>query len=557
MQRSRLLPLAAAVLLAAATDAADETVDLGVVTSIRDEGFHHSRVMETVEHLSDVIGPRLTGSAPLREANEWTRRQLADWGLTNAHLEPWGPFGRSWSLGRIAVTLVRPQQRVPLYALPKAWSPPTAGVVRGAVLRVDIKSEKDFDQYRGKLAGKVLLLDKPRDLGEPAEPTAPAAAKERRLSAEKLAEVAEFKAGRERTPEQVKERIARTKLRKALAKFLAEQKALATVEESRLDWLGIGVSGTYAYKKADDPGVPALVMAAESYNRLARLLDKGQDVELEIDLAVSFSADDEMAYNTVAEIQGGDKRREVVMAGAHLDSWHAGTGATDNAAGCAVVMEAVRILAALHLQPRRTVRVALWSGEEEGLLGSSAYVAQHFGSRAEPADPEQRELPSYLRTDSAPLTIKPEHARLAAYFNVDNGSGKIRGIYAQENAAARPIFAAWLAPFHDLGADTVSLRAVGSTDHVAFDRVGLPAFQFIQDPLDYESHTHHTDADVFDHLQRDDLMQAAVVVASLLYDAAMRPEILPRKPLPQTAKASPPAAARPSGGRARGKAPAG
>jgi carboxypeptidase Q len=553
MQRPRLLPLAAMVLLAAA-GAAEETVDLGVVTRIRDEGFHHSRVMETVEYLSDVIGPRLTGSAPLREANEWTRRQLADWGLADAHLESWGPFGRSWSLNRIAVTLVRPQQRVPLYALPKAWSPPTAGVVRGAALRVDIKSEKDFDQYRGKLAGRVLLLDKPRDLTGPAEP---AAAKERRLSAEKLAEVAEFKPGRERTPEQLKERIARTRLRKALAKFLAEQKALATIEESRLDWLGIGVSGTNAYKKADDPGVPALVMAAESYNRLARLLDRGQDVELEIDLAATLSADDEMAYNTVAEIPGGDKRQEVVMAGAHLDSWHAGTGATDNAAGCAVVMEAVRILAALHLQPRRTVRVALWSGEEEGLLGSSAYVAQHFGSRAEPADPEQRELPSYLRTDSAPLIVKPEHARLAAYFNVDNGSGKIRGIYAQENAAAGPIFAAWLAPFHDLGADTVSLRAVGSTDHVVFDRIGLPAFQFIQDPLDYESHTHHTDADVFDHVQRDDLMQASVILASLLYDAAMRPALLPRKPLPQTVKASPPAAARPSGARAGSKPPAG
>jgi carboxypeptidase Q len=293
----------------------------------------------------------------------------------------------------------------------------------------------------------------------------------------------------------------------------------------------VGVSGGGSWEPGKEGAVPALVMTAEHYNELVRLLDHDQSVELEINVAARFHDEDPKAYNTVAEIPGTDKRDEVVIAGAHLDSWHAGTGATDNAAGSAVVMEAARILKALGVKPRRTIRFALWSGEEQGYFGSNAYVRQHFATR--PENPADKDVPQGFREDTWPLQLKPEHAKVSAYFNLDNGSGKIRGVYTQENSAVQPIFAAWLAPFADLGADTVSLRNTGSTDHVQFDGVGIPGFEFIQDPLDYFSHTHHTDLDTYDHVQAQDLMQASVIMAAFLYDAAMRPEMLPRKPLPQ------------------------
>jgi carboxypeptidase Q len=278
------------------------------------------------------------------------------------------------------------------------------------------------------------------------------------------------------------------------------------------------------------------VMAAEHYNQILRLLDDGEGgkpIELEIDVAARFHEGDMKAYNTVAEIPGTDKKDELVIAGAHLDPWHTGTGATDNAAGSAVVMEAARILKALGIKPRRTLRFILWTGEEQGYLGSLAYIKQHFATRPENKDPEQKDLPERYRTDTWPLTLKPEHAKVAAYFNLDNGTGKIRGIYTEENAAVRPIFEAWIAPFADLGAGTVTLNGTGGTDHVPFDRVGLPGFQFIQDQMDYETRTHHTNLDTYDHLKREDMMQASVIMAAFLYDAAMRPEPLPRKPLPQ------------------------
>jgi Zn-dependent M28 family amino/carboxypeptidase len=275
-----------------------------------------------------------------------------------------------------------------------------------------------------------------------------------------------------------------------------------------------------------------VVLIPEDYNRILRLLERGPEVELEVDVDAAFLDGDPTANNTVAEIPGTGAAGEVVMVGAHLDSWHGGTGATDNAAGCAVAMEAVRILRALAVAPRRTIRIALWSGEEQGLLGSAAYVAEHFASRPEPEDPAERELPPGLRQNPGPLTVKPDHTRLTAYFNLDNGGGRIRGVYTQENVAVEPIFTAWLAPFRDLGAGTVTARNTRGTDHQSFDRVGLPGFQFVQDGLDYTSRTHHTVADGYDHLVRDDLIQASVVLASFLYHAAMRPEMLPRKPLP-------------------------
>src|SRR5579864_4135201 len=530
-----------------------EAVDLEVVTRIRDEGFHRSQALATAAYLTDRIGPRLTGTPELKEANEWTRSQLAGWGLANAHLEAWR-FGHGWSFSRATVAMSMapmaamaaplgapaasktiPEAAAPatsaprwtqLQALPKAWTPGTAGEVRGEAVRVTIDAPADMDRYRGKLAGKVVLLDKAHDVAAGA-----AAPEPRRFTPEKLAELAAFSVNSGPSAADRQVRRDRFRLRGQVRRFLVEEKALASIEVSPLPWGLIRVMGGGPYKEGDYPAVTGLVMAAEPYNRLVRLLDAGQRVEVAVDVQARTWDDDPMAYNTIAEIPGSDPRGEVVMTGAHLDSWHAGTGATDNAAGCAVAMGAVRILSALHLKPRRTIRVALWTGEEEGLLGSAAYVSRHFASRPEPAGGAAG-LPSFMVEPRGPLTLEPEHAKLSGYFNVDNGSGRVRGITAQENAAMQPIFTAWLAPLADLGATTVSQRSVGGTDHLSFDHVGLPGFQFIQDELDYSSHTHHTDADVYDHVDGDDLVQASVVLASFLYDAASRPGMLPRKPLP-------------------------
>jgi hypothetical protein len=506
---------------------AEEPVDLGMVTRIREEGLHHSQVMETARHLTDVLGPRLTGSPQLKAANEWTRQRLADWGLRGASLDPY-PFGQGWSFSRSAVHMLKPQQ-FPLSALPKAYTPGTAGPVRGTVIVAKIMKEEDLEPLRGKLAGKILLTtDEPLDLLHPDEIEA------REFNEETLRELGRFPVPAERKEDFRQRAVERGKLREAVNRFLVEEKALATIDSSARPWgvLRVGRGGTI------DPGlsagVPSLVMAAEHYNRLTRMVEAGEEVELEIEVEARFHDEDLKAYNTVAEIPGTDRDGEIVMVGAHLDSWHGGTGATDNAAGCAVVMEAVRILQTLGVKPKRTIRIALWTGEEQGLYGSYAYVTEHFGSWSGPEDPERRKwLSASNWKGEGKLSLRPGHAKLSSYFNVDNGSGKIRGIYAEESAELRPIFEAWLAPLRDLGADTVTLRRTGGTDHESFQDVGLPGFQFIQDELDYSARTHHSNMDVYDHLDRDGLMQASVVVASFLYDAAMRPEKLPRPPLPR------------------------
>ena len=527
MPRQPILVLALLLTIPPFAARAEEPVDLAMMTRIRDEGLHHSQVMDTAFHLTDVIGPRLTGSPQLKEANDWTRQRFADWGLANAHLEGYR-FGRGWTFSSCQVRMVAPRV-APLYALPKAWSPGTNGPIRGPVMRVKVETEKDLEQYRGKVAGKILLFNDPKEMKEPEDPEF------ERYSAEKLDKLGQFDVPKEPVDSR-QFGLARWRLRKAINEFLEKEKALATVDASgNLNGIVRLTSGG-SWVPGESVGVPAVVMAPEHYNELVRLVDGGFPVEVEIDVAAQFLDGELQAYDTVAEIPGTDKKGEIVMAGAHLDSWHAATGATDNAAGSAVVMEAARILAALGVKPRRTIRFALWTGEEQGYCGSLAYVRQHFASRPETQDPKQKELPERLREPTWPLLLKPEHAKLAAYFNLDNGSGKIRGIYMEENAAVQPIFTAWLAPFADLGANTVTLRTTGSTDHVQFDRVGLPGFQFIQDELDYIPRTHHTNLDTYDHLKRDDLMQASVVMAAFLYDAAMRAEPLPRKPLPQERK---------------------
>jgi carboxypeptidase Q len=400
---------------------------------------------------------------------------------------------------------------------------------------VKIETVEDIEKYRGKLAGKIVLNGDAREL-KPHEQL-----QFNRYSEKQLNDIENYELpGRPRfTREEIAKRNA---FRKALTKFLAEEKPLVMIDSDTADFGNFHVQAAGSQRDGESYPVPSIVMSTEHYNRLARLVDLKKDVTLEVNVKTTYYDDDKKAYNTIAEIPGTDKKGEVVMLGGHLDSWHGGTGATDNGAGSVVAMEAVRILKAIGIAPKRTIRIALWSGEEEGLLGSRAYVAEHFASRPEP-DAAERDIPSTMRRNPGPLTIKPEHAKLSAYFNLDNGSGKIRGIYAQENYAVAPIFNAWIEPLKDLGVTTVTERNTGSTDHVSFDGVGLPGFQFIQDEIEYEQRTHHTNYDVYERLQRDDLMQAAVVMATFVWEAANRPEMMPRKPLAKSDLPAAPAAA--------------
>jgi carboxypeptidase Q len=517
--------------LAAPPIPAEERIDYDMVTRIRQEGFRDSKVMEIASGIVDGIGARLTGSPNMKKANEWTRDKLAEWGLANAHLESWGPFGRGWSYQSVSVRMTSPDV-AELLALPKAWSPGTNGPVRGKVVLAKLTAVEDLEKQRGKLAGRIVLTDEMRDV----KPQEKAALE--RYDDKALEELWEYGAPALRSPFTPEEFRRRREFRRALNKFLEEEKPLAVIDPGALDGGTFRVQQSGSYKKGEPIGVPSLVMSIEHYGRIARLLAQKKDVELELDVRTRFYDDDPMSYNTVAEIPGTNKSGELVMLGGHLDSWHGGTGATDNAAGVAVAMEAVRILEALGAKPRRTIRIALWSGEEEGLLGSEAYVMQHFATRPMPADPKEKENFS-LRRATGPLTVKPEHAKLAAYFNVDNGTGKIRGIYAQENAAVVPIFEKWLEPLKDLGATTVTMRNTRGTDHESFDAVGLPGFQFVQDKIEYDTRTHHTNQDVYERLQPDDLMQASVVLATFVWQAAMRDQKLPRKPLPKETPARP------------------
>ncbi|HEY0789321.1 MAG TPA: M20/M25/M40 family metallo-hydrolase, partial [Thermoanaerobaculia bacterium] len=507
---------------------AADRADIGTIMAIREEGFRNSKVMETAAVLTDKIGPRLTGSPAMNEANEWTRQQLEQWGLENAHLEPWGPFGRGWSYEFASARMVAPTT-AQLYAIPKAWSPGTNGAVRGKAILLNLRTKEDLEKQKGKLAGMIVLNGEKRELEPVKEGTLD------RYDEKTLKEVAEYPIPARRpgggrfNPAEFRQR---REFQKTLNEFLvAENVAAVITPGDGGDGGSFDVAAGGSFKAGEPVGVPALVADIEHYNRLARLLESGTPVELEVDVRATLT-DDAKVANTVAEIPGTDKKNEVVMIGAHLDSWHGGTGATDNAGASAVMMEAMRILEAVGVKPRRTIRIALWSGEEQGLLGSRGYVAEHFGSRPEPTDPAERDLPASMQKNPQPLTLKPEHAKLAAYFNLDNGAGKIRGIYAQENLAVVPIFKAWMEPLADLGMTTVATRNTSGTDHLSFDGVGLPGFQFIQDSVEY-GRTHHSNMDVYDRLQREDMMQAAVVVATFAYQAAMRDEMLPRKALPK------------------------
>ncbi len=523
---------------------ATETLDFGMYQRIRDEGLNHSHVMEFATALMDGIGPRLTASPNAMKANEWTRDTLTKVGLENAHLEDWGEFGLGWQQLNTWARMVTPDTAI-LIAQATPWSPSTSGPVTGDVVFVSIQDEKDLDKYRGKLAGKVVLLGAMREV-----PPVDKALFDRYTEKE-LEDLAEFPVSAGSggiSPEvraRMRARMERQRLLEKVAGFFADEKVAAVIEPSRDGANGGGSGGTLF----DDNGatlgrtpyvaehrvkVPVVVATIESYGRLYRLTQANAPVRVEIDVETKFTGEHEHGFNTVAEIPGTDPKLkdEVVMLGGHLDSWIAGTGATDNGAGTIVAMEAVRILKALDVKPRRTIRIVLWTGEEQGLFGSKGYCRDHFGSAPLSTAPDQLALPEFMRRYAGPLEVKPEQKLISGYFNVDNGSGKIRGVYLQGNAAVAPIFAQWIAPLKDLGVTTLTMRNTGGTDHLSFDAVGIPGFQFIQDELDYESRTHHSNEDVVERLQPADLKQIATVEAIFVYNAAQRDQMLPRKPLP-------------------------
>ena len=541
--KSKPAPAPTAVDPYAELQPATESLDLGMYQRIRDEGLNHSHVMEFASALMDGIGPRLTASPNAKKANEWTRDTLTKIGLENAHLEDWGEFGLGWQQLNTWARMVTPDTAI-LIVQATPWSPSTPGPVTGDVVYVNIQGEKDFDQYKGKLEGKVVLYGPMRDV-----PPVDKALFERNTDKD-LEDIEEYpvSANGGLPPEMMARMRARTERMRMIdkiAQFFADEKVAAVIEPSRDGKNGGGSGGTFfddngatlgrtPYLADKQVKIPVVVAAIESYGRLYRLTQANVPVSVQVDVETKFSGDHEHAYDTVAEIPGTDPKLkdQVVMLGGHLDSWIAGTGATDNGAGSIVAMEAVRILKALDVRPRRTIRIALWTGEEQGLYGSRGYCRQHFGEAKLSTAPDQLQLPEFMRRAAGPLEVKPEQKLVSGYFNVDNGSGKIRGIYTQGNAAIAPIFAQWIAPLKDLGVSTITERNTGGTDHLSFDAVGIPGFQFIQDNLDYESRTHHSNEDVYERLQAADLKQIATVEAIFVYNAAMRDQMLPRKPLP-------------------------
>jgi carboxypeptidase Q len=537
---SAILSLMLVIVALPSAQAPGEKLDYVMLGKIRDEGLNRSQVMDTISWLSDVYGPRLTGGPGISQAADWATKKFGEWGLVNAHRETWA-FGKGWSLVRFSAHMIEPQVQT-LLGVPASWSPGTKGTVTADVVRVQIDTEADFDRYRDKLAGKIVLTQPVRAVPmlegpfilrmgdkefEEAKTTPIPAARGGGAGGRGGGRGGRGGAG---AAPSLADRIQQFyKAEGVVALFNRGGDATMAAGGSEMSWQQQHTDGgtifpTGGGSRGEDAGqgLPTVTLAVEHYNRMVRVLEKQVPVKVELNLETRFY--DETTpngFNLIAEIPGTDPvlKDEVVMLGAHFDSVSAATGATDNATGSAAMMEAMRILKAVGAKPRRTIRIGLWGGEEEGLLGSRAYVLQHFG-------------------DATTMTLKPEHAKLAAYFNSDNGTGRVRGIWLQSNLAVKPIFEQWMAPLGDLGVTALGPRSVSATDHVSFDAVGLPGFQFMVDRLEYNTRTHHSNMDVYDRVQRDDMVQQATVVAVFAYNAAMRDEKLPRKAPPAAARGS-------------------
>lgn len=520
-----------------------ETIDYAMYDRIRNEGFQHGKVMQFASALADGIGPRLTGSPNMAKANAWTRDTLTAIGLSNAHLEDWGEFGFGWQQINTWARMVSPDPE-PLWMQAAPWSPATNGPVIGEVVYVPLQDEAELDALQGKLHGKIVLLGAMRatpDITEPLFHRYTDAELQQMQSAE-----GSRRAGMPTLQQRMAERMRLYALRAKAVKMMTDEGVAAIITPTRDggDGGGTGIifddNGANLIRNAQRPEnavkIPNAVMMIEHYNRLARLAEAHVPVTLEVDIDTKFTGDHEHGFNTVAEIPGTDPKLkdEVVAVGGHLDSWISGTGATDNGAGSVMAMEAVRILKALDVHPKRTIRIVLWSGEEQGLCGSRGYVFAHFGHIDGTGAPTcGGATGGYGQPQpQAVLDVTKEWEKFDAYYNLDNGTGKVRGVYTQGNLAVGPIFAQWIAPLADLGVTTITNRNTGGTDHLSFDAVGLAGFQFIQDPMDYETRTHHSDMDTVDRLHADDLEQGAIVEAIFLYNTAEREQMMPRKPFP-------------------------
>ena len=497
-----------------------ETEVVEIIDIIKKHGLENSQVMDIASWITDVYGPRLTGSPGLDRATNWAKTELTEWGMKNVHLEEWGPFGRGWELDHFEMHAENPSYWS-VIGYPKAWSSPVSG--SGEVIYLQIRDSIDIENYRGKLAGKFVLMDTIRKVEEPFEPSS------KRHDAESLLQMAN--AGIPTPRPRRRRGTGRFSLNGAIWKMIEAEKPLAVLDRSYKGELGtVFVSGARtAEGGARDEGkhvIPQITLSVEHYNRIFRMMQKDVPVKLTVDLKCKYTNSDGLEHNIIAEIPGSDPNGEVVMFGAHFDSWHTGTGATDNGAGSSVMMEAARILLETikesGIQPKRTLRLALWTGEEQGLYGSRKYVGSHFAV-----------LDSVGFT---PQSLRPEQKKVSAYYNLDNGTGKIRGVYLQGNSEVAPIFRNWLEPFEDMDASTLTLRNTGGTDHLAFDAVGIPGFQFIQEPMAYFSKTHHSNMDNWDHLVEDDLKQAATIIAYFVWQTSQREEMIPRKKLDEDLK---------------------
>ena len=533
MKRNRLLTAALALsLLLIPVAFSQEKVDVGMVNRIWEEGVNRSKIMETLSYLTDVIGPRIPGTPAMKKAGEWAKSKFSEWGMANTAVEPCGEFGLGWANEYISVHMLEPTYSA-LLAYAKPWTLGTMGKLKGQPILAVVRTKADLEKWKGKLKGAIVLTDPPRQVHPSFKPYA------RRYTEEDLKAITETpiplqpKDGGGEKPEVKWEE---------LLEFYKNEEVGLLIESSERSRSDFGTVKVDAYEGMGKnhliPGQsPRIVLAAEAYARICRILDLKVPVTLEAEVRNTIYDQDKLGYNVVTEIPGLDKKGEVVMLGGHLDSWTGGTGAVDNASGCAVAMEAVRILKALGVKPKRTIRAALWTGEEEGFYGSRGYVFTHFGDTDKDTlkNPDWEAYEKNWRNplaDSKKLIVKPEYNKISGYFNYDNGSGRIRGIYIQENFQVRPIFEEWMKPLRDLGVTTIALQPTEGTDHLPFDWIGIPGFQFIQDPLDYFPTVHHTNQDIYDHCVAEDLIQSAIVMASFVYFTAMRDEMLPRKPLP-------------------------
>lgn len=499
---------------------AQEPVNSAIVQKIRTEGLDKSKAMDIAYHITDVAGPRLSNSPGLKRAQDWAVKYFKDMGLKNVHLEAWGEFGKGWQVDKYYAATTLPFYR-PIIASPKAWTPGTNGPIKAEVILIKADTITDLDKYKGKLAGKIVMIESP--LVQPLKNSyTPDVIRFTDSVLNKMAAATpQTVGGRPGNFNNQRAMLLRTlRMRAVIDSMLLVEKIGLKLSYARGSYGTFFTSNGASYKMDAKPVSPELEVSSEDYLHILRLLRGGQKVELEADIKTTFYDKDPKGYNVIAEIPGTDPKLkdEIVMLGGHFDSWHAGTGATDNAAGSTVMIEAMRILKAIDFKPKRTIRIALWSSEEQGLFGSRGYVKEHF---ADPAD----------------MKPKPEHGKLSAYYNLDNGTGAIRGVYLQGNAAVKDIFQAWINPFADLGAKTITINNTGGTDHQAYDAVGLPGFQFIQDPMDYNTRTHHTNQDTFDRLVEDDLKKSATIVASFVYHTSERAEKLPRKEMPKPAPA--------------------